>query len=65
MDGAFRGMVRSVATAMGKWVLAVDDDEDLRSFTVEMLQRAGYTATAALRGAASVSTMGELSLIHI
>ena len=52
-------MVRSVATEMGKWVLVVDDDEDLRNFVVEMLQGAGYAARAASGAAAALSMMAE------
>ena len=47
-----------MATATGKWVLVVDDDEDLRNFVVEMLQGAGYAATAASGGAAALTMMG-------
>jgi len=50
-------MVRIVA--MGKWVLVVDDDEDIRNVVVEMLRGAGYTATAAPGGAAALRAMGE------
>jgi CheY-like chemotaxis protein len=50
-------MVRSVA--MAKWVLVVDDDDDLRNFVVEMLQGAGYAATGASGGAAALTMMGE------
>ena len=32
---------------MAKWVLVVDDDEDNRDSVVEVLQGAGYAATAA------------------
>jgi CheY-like chemotaxis protein len=54
-------MVRSVMEAMAasKWVLVVDDDEDLRNFVVETLQGAGYAATAASGGAVALGMMGE------
>jgi two-component system, chemotaxis family, chemotaxis protein CheY len=49
-------MIRGVA--MGKWVLVVDDDEDVRNSVVEVLQGAGYTATGATGGAAALLAMG-------
>jgi CheY-like chemotaxis protein len=58
LDAAFWSIVRSVAMVTGKWVLVVDDDEDLRNFVVEMLQGAGYAATAASGGAAALTMMG-------
>jgi two-component system, NtrC family, C4-dicarboxylate transport response regulator DctD len=46
-----------VATA--KWVLVVDDDEDNRDSVVDVLQGAGYIATAAPGGTAALRMMGE------
>ena len=47
-----------VATA-AKWVLVVDDDEDNRDSVVEVLQDAGYIATAAPGGSATLRMMRE------
>ena len=44
--------------ASAKWVLVVDDDEDNRDAVVEVLQDAGYTASAAPGGAAALRMMG-------
>jgi CheY-like chemotaxis protein len=46
-----------VATA--KWVLVVDDDEDNRESVVDVLQGAGYIATAAPGGTAALRMMSE------
>jgi CheY-like chemotaxis protein len=48
-----------VEFAASKWVLVVDDDEDLRDIVVETLQGAGYVATAAPGGVAALRMMGE------
>ncbi len=42
-----------------KWVLVVDDDEDNRESIVEMLQDAGFIATAAPEGSVALRMMGE------
>ena len=44
--------------ATAKWVLVVDDDEDNRDSVVEVLQGAGYAATAAPGAAAALRMMG-------
>ena len=46
-----------VATA--KWVLVVDDDEDNRDSVVDVLQGAGYIATAAPGGTVALRMIGE------
>ena len=48
----------SVATT-ARWVLVVDDDEDNRDSVVDVLQGAGYVATAAPGGTAALRMMGE------
>jgi CheY-like chemotaxis protein len=45
--------------AVAKWVLVVDDDEDNRDCVVDVLQGAGYVATAAPGGTAALRMMGE------
>jgi CheY-like chemotaxis protein len=42
-----------------KWVLVVDDDEDIRAVTVDVLQGAGYLAMAAPGGVAALRMIGE------
>jgi len=44
---------------LAKWVLVVDDDEDNRDSVVDVLQGAGYVATAAPGGIAALRMMGE------
>jgi CheY-like chemotaxis protein len=48
-----------MATPVEKWVLVVDDDEDLREVVVELLQGAGYVACAAAGGAAALRMMRQ------
>jgi CheY-like chemotaxis protein len=45
--------------AMAKYVMVVDDDEDMRNLVVELLQGAGYVAAAAAGGRAALLMMGE------
>ena len=52
-------MMYASGVATAKWVLVVDDDEDNRDSVVEMLQGAGYIATAAPEGTAALRMMGE------
>ena len=42
-----------------KWVLVVDDDEDIRTITVDVIESAGYLAVAAPGGAAALRMMSE------
>lgn len=44
---------------IAEYVLVVDDDEDSRNVVVELLQGAGYSATAAPGGAAALRIMAE------
>jgi CheY-like chemotaxis protein len=50
-----------VATAVGKakWVLVVDDDADVRNCVVDLLESAGYAASAAPGGSEALIMMGE------
>ena len=52
-------MMYASGVATAKWVLVVDDDEDNRDSVVEMLQGAGYMATAAPEGTAALRMMSE------
>ena len=45
--------------ATAKWVLVVDDDEDNRDSVVDVLQGAGYIATAAPGGTAALRMIRE------
>ena len=42
-----------------KWVLVVDDDEDICAATLDVLQGAGYLAMAAPGGLAALRMIGE------
>ena len=50
-------MYASGVATTAKWVLVVDDDEDNRDPVVEMLQGAGYIATAAPEGTSALRMM--------
>jgi CheY-like chemotaxis protein len=52
-------MMYASGVATAKWVLVVDDDQDNRDSVVEMLQDAGYRATAAPEGSVALRMMGE------
>ncbi len=44
---------------MAQWVMVVDDDEDVRTTVVEVLQGAGYEALGVPGGIAALRMMGE------
>jgi CheY-like chemotaxis protein len=52
-------MMYPSGVATTKWVLVVDDDEDSRDSVVDVLQGAGYIATAAPGGTAALRMMRE------
>jgi CheY-like chemotaxis protein len=52
-------MMYASAVATAKWVLVVDDDEDNCDSVVDVLQSAGYVATAAPGGSAALRMMGK------
>ena len=52
-------MMYASGVATAKWVLVVDDDEDNRDSVVDVLQGAGYIATAAPGGTAALRMMRE------
>jgi CheY-like chemotaxis protein len=42
-----------------KWVMVVDDDEDIRAVVVDVLEEAGYVAIAVPGGIAALRMLGE------
>ena len=44
---------------VAQWIMVVDDDEDVRTTVVEVLQGAGYGALAVPGGIAALRMMGE------
>jgi len=57
--GVQSSIVRCVNAASAKWVMVVDDDEDIRAVVVDVLGEAGYVAVAVPGGIAALRMLGE------